>query len=158
MMRVEDALRASLVRALKGSHAHADVRGSVEGIDLATAGALHGGSPHSIHQILRHMIYWQDFFLSRLEGNAVPEPEEDRWEWPAAPASEREWQAVVAAFQTGLDWALRRAELPDLEAPLAGSEDATRLDAVRTIASHNSYHCGQIILLRKMMPDGPPRA
>ena len=154
MTRVEDALRSSLVRALTGDTAHVDVRKTVEGIDRATAGAQPGGSPHTIHQIVRHMIYRQDFLLERLEGNPVPELEADRWDWPIAPVSEKEWKSVADHFQTGLDWALRHAEQPDLEAPLAWTRDTTRLDAVRLIASHNSYHCGQIMLLRKMVSAG----
>lgn len=151
MMRVEDALRTSLVQALKGTDAHVDVRRTVEGIDRATAGAQPGDSPHTIHQIVRHMIYRQDFYLERLEGNAVPELEADRWDWPTAPVSEKEWRTVAEHFQTGLDWALRHAEQPGLESPLAWTKDTTRLDAVRLIASHNSYHCGQIMLLRNMV-------
>jgi uncharacterized damage-inducible protein DinB len=146
--------RESMIRALSGYYAHMDVRKSLEGVEARMAGGRPPGAPHSIHQIVNHMIFWQDFFLERLAGTPVPEPDEDRWPWAAEPESAQEWQRVVATFFAGLDRAVEFARAADLGALVAGSQDTTRLEALRTIASHNSYHAGQIVLLRQLILAG----
>ena len=142
-----DVVREAIVHALSGHYSHMDVRKSLEAVDAKVAGHLPAGSPHSIFQIVNHMIFWQEFFLERLAGTPVPEPEEDRWPWPASPSSQAEWDQVVARFFRGLDRAVEFAAAPDLDKVLAGAKSTSRLDALRTIASHNSYHVGQIVLL-----------
>ena len=148
MTDITAALQESIVHALSGYYSHMDVRKCIDGVDARVAGAAPAGGPHSIHQIVQHMIFWQGFFLERLSGNPVPEPDADRWPWPAEPESPEEWHRVTATFLAGLDRATQFARGSDLMEPLAGAENTTRLEALRIVASHNSYHVGQIVLLK----------
>lgn len=133
-----------------------DVLISLENLDLETAGAKPNNSPYSIYQLVNHMIFWQELFLQRLSGNAVPSPEGDPWPWPAEPDGKQDLNDVLSQFRQGLDQAKNFAHKNDLDRELAGWKGKTRYEALRIIASHNSYHAGQIILLRKMMKKWPP--
>jgi uncharacterized damage-inducible protein DinB len=59
----------------------------------------------------------------------------------------------VKDFRSGLDSLEQRARKEDLVAR-RGKE--TRLGMLHTMASHNSYHGGQVVFLRQMLGAWPP--
>jgi len=146
-----------LVNALDSEFAHAHVRRTVEAVEWHLAGQLPEGAPHSIFQIVNHLIFWQEFFLQRLAGEDVPAPEGDPWPWPVVPPDEHSWLDVRDRFLKGLDQAHEVARQDGLEEPLHMWPEKPRMEAVRIIASHNSYHAGQIVLLRRMLGAWPPQ-
>jgi uncharacterized damage-inducible protein DinB len=150
----EAAARDSLAKALTGYYAHTS--SALEGLDWRKAGERPPGAKHSIYQIVQHLIFWHEFLLDRVAGNSNPEPDEDRWPWPYQPANEAEWSAVLARYRRALDQAQAHSKQDPLDELIQVSMDMSRYDAIRTIGSHNSYHVGQIVLLREMLGVWPP--
>ena len=150
--------RQGLRRALSGEGSHVDVGGAFLGLDWRLAGRRPAGAPHSVFRLLGHMIYWQDVYLERLAGASVPSPEHDAIGWPGAeePSSEDEWKDAVARFSAGLARAMRAAESNSLDLALPNFGGRTRHETLHLIASHNSYHVGQVALLRRMLETWPP--
>ena len=60
---------------------------------------------HSVAAILAHMEFWQDWFLDRCEGTAVPMAAAAAAGWPTVSAEG--WPALVARFEAGLARAAR---------------------------------------------------
>lgn len=146
------ALADALVRALAGEDAHVDPERALAGLDAGQAGRLPGGAPHSVYQILCHVLYWQDLLLQALRGSEVawPSSAAEGWRAPPRPAGEEAWREAVDRFLAGVHEARERAR------ELAANPEHPHFRYVLILALHNSYHLGQIVLLRRLMGAWPP--
>jgi len=142
-------------RALCGKGAHAETPTVFSEMNWKLAGTRPAGAPHSLFQLLNHMIYWQDWAVKWLDGEQPPIPKHAPGSWPggAEPASAEEWKQTVARFENGLDRLERQAGEGDL---LSKRGSKSRLEMLQTIAGHNSHHAGQAVLLRQMLGAWPP--
>jgi uncharacterized damage-inducible protein DinB len=158
--------QSSLIELLYGKGAHVSPLACVEDLSAELAGSTVSGLPHSVWQILRHLNYWLDYELHRIDGHRVPYPAcaADSWPMASKPANESEWRREVLLFAEKLQ-AMARLANSDAEALGRAVEITTpvhaqlsnSLEAVlwQTIA-HNSYHVGQIVLLRRFLNAWPP--
>ncbi|MBW3551919.1 MAG: DinB family protein [Gemmatimonadetes bacterium] len=144
----------ALVRMLDGTGAHASTVGSLEDLDEELAAARQEGWPYSCHEVLLHIVFWQDLFLARLEARPAPLPAHAEDGWPD-PGRNR-WTDTVGRFTRGLDAAKAHAAGGDLAARLADWKGIRRGEGLAILAQHNSYHLGQIVLLRRVLGAWPP--
>jgi uncharacterized damage-inducible protein DinB len=145
----------TIANALSGKGAHAATKNLFAGLDWQAAGARPRSAPHSIYQLLNHMSYWQNWVVSWLDGGSPPIPKHAAGGWPgaSAPASSKEWQRAVRAFRSGLARLDRQSRQTSL---LTVRGKHTRLGMLQAIASHNSYHAGQVVALRQILGAWPP--
>jgi uncharacterized damage-inducible protein DinB len=149
-----------------GKGAHVDPVACVEDISAELAVRTMGGYPHSIWQIVEHMNYWMEYDLSKIAGEDRPYPQKAIESWPAHPhpAGPAQWQATTRRFS---DLLSRLTQLADSDATAlarkihnVGSPASPRESTVHAmlyqIAAHNSYHAGQIALLRRQAGEWPP--
>ena len=148
---IDKALR----HALSGTGAHTETKTVFEALEWKLAGSLPAGAPHSIYQLLNHMLYWQDWVVEWLDEEEPPLPDRAEGSWPGAvaPATRAEWQRAVRSFGRGLDKLARASRQADLFATGRGKSP---LEMLLTIASHNSYHAAQIVVLRQQLGAWPP--
>ena len=152
--------REALREHLYGVNSHLHTLHALEGLDPSAAGERVAAAPHTIFQILHHMIYWQDITLARLRGENPERPTSVAlgWETPAGPEDGSDWEAAVACLAEGL----RAFEgmLGDPEFDLDGVADPVRSQTAREeilmLQAHNSYHLGQIVMLRQELGSWPP--
>jgi uncharacterized damage-inducible protein DinB len=150
-----------------GKGAHVDPIACVEDVSSELATRTVVAYPHSIWQIVEHMNYWMDYELKKIAGDSPAYPGHAIESWPAhpTPVTEKRWKAVTRRFSQFLSQlaTLADSDSPGLDRiiPNAGSPQAPRASSVRTIvmqiAAHNSYHAGQIALLRRQSGAWPPR-
>jgi len=155
---VKDAPRIpskTVRQALAGKGGHIDVRNIFDGLDFQLAGKRPKRAAHSVFQLLNHLNFWQDWVVEWLQGNKPKVPEHAAGGWPgsAGPASQQEWEESVQRFCTTLNKLCRLARPSDL---LSKQGKTTRLEMLHNIASHNSYHAGQVVLVRQMLGAWPP--
>lgn len=153
-----------LVELLYGKHAHADSRICVD-VSAEDAGKIPPGFAHSIWQQVWHMNYWMDYELMRIDGRPAPYPEHASLSWPSAkPPVPPMWQQEVARFRQLLEKLARLAgsSAEELARPIAPNhgaekEHSSSLEAVlwQTLV-HNSYHLGQVVVLRQAVGAWPP--
>jgi uncharacterized damage-inducible protein DinB len=168
MERMGDSTLGELVY---GKGAHVDPVACVEDISAKLAGATVAGYPHSIWQIVEHMNYWMDYDLGKIAGENRRYPDKAIESWPAQPspaadsrAADDLWQAATHRFADLLARLARLAEsdAAGLERRVqnVGSPQCPRESTVHAmlwqIAMHNSYHAGQIALLRRQSGAWPP--
>jgi hypothetical protein len=148
-------LERSVSHALSGKGAHAEAHDVFAGLDWKAAGRRPEGVPHSVFQLLNHMIYWQDWVVSWCDGKEPPIPKHASGSWPGPPSplSSQNWNRAVRTFQSGLAALERNCREADL---LVKQGKKSRLEMLHTIASHNSYHAGQVVFLRQMLGAWPP--
>ena len=148
-------IEQAIAHALSGTGAHVATQNVFAGLDWKLAGTRPEGAPHTVFQLLGHITYWQDWVVKWLEGGDPPIPNHASGGWPGspAPASAKEWQRAVRDFRSGLGKLEHQSRGPDL---LAKRGKHTRLGMLHAIASHNSYHLGQVVVLRQILGAWPP--
>jgi len=151
----DTALRSQLIQLLEGGHAHATFNGAVRGFPLDQVGVRPKGLPYSAWELLEHMRIAQSDIL-RFSVSA--EHESPKWPegyWPATPAPEREshWARSVRAIRKDLAefQALIRDPKQDLNRKFPWGDGQTLLREALLIAGHNSYHIGQLVLVRRLL-------
>jgi uncharacterized damage-inducible protein DinB len=157
-----------LIELLYGKGAHANPIACVEDVSLELAGKTVENFPNSIYQIVAHMNYWTAFELQRIRLQHPVYPAHAAESWPVnpAPANENEWKLAVERFSALLGELATLAEYsPEI---LAREAESVHPDHARHPSSqlailwqtlvHNSYHVGQIALLRRALGAWPPRA
>lgn len=146
-----------LHNGLQGTGAHAKVSHILEDLDWQLAGKRLTGSPHTIWQTLNHLIYWQDFCLQLLneEEPSVPEHASDSWPGSEQPTDAAEWEDGVQNFLAGTQKAMADAST-DVELEVPFRPGKSRAEILGMLIGHNSYHLGQIVLLRQMLGSWPP--
>jgi uncharacterized damage-inducible protein DinB len=158
----------TLVELLYGKYAHASPVACVEDVSFELAGQRAGNFQHSIWQLVSHMSYWMDYELKRIRGEMPAYPVHASESWPvhASPANDDEWKKAVAQFKDFLAQLAALAEsTPEV---LAREVPATHPDHTKHSSSlhavlwqtlvHNSYHVGQIAMLRRAQGAWPPSA
>jgi uncharacterized damage-inducible protein DinB len=129
----------------------------LEGIGAGQAFARPLRDVHSIAEIVRHMVSWQDEVRYRLQGQAPGLPPEG--DWPeAGPGTESEWQSCLEKLResTGrlLDF-LTTLPAAALNRRVGSSSDRSLATGMSVramlygVVSHNAYHSGQIAILKK---------
>lgn len=148
-------IEKTIEHALSGKGAHVEVENVFAGLDWKLAGTRPEGAPHSAFEILNHITFWQDWVVKWLKGEKAVVPKHAAGGWPggACPASKREWEGAVRSFRKGLDELGRAPGKGDL---LAKRGKSSPLEMLHAIASHNSYHLGQVVVLRQILGAWPP--
>lgn len=148
-------LEKTIGNALSGKGSHVATKTLCAGLGWKAAGARPEGVPHSVFQLLNHMSYWQEWVAKWLDGGNPPVPKHAPGGWPGSvgPANAAEWQRAVRGFRNGLAKLDRQSREADL---LTTRGKHSRLGMLQAIASHNSYHAGQIVVLRQILGAWPP--
>lgn len=152
------AFGEALVKSLVGERGHIPITRALSDINAELASTRTTGAPYTIYQLLKHMGYWQEFLLTYLEGGKPELPSHVMDSWPTAdrPESEEEWETIVQSFLQGVERACEIARTSQLDEILEKFPTETKASILRNIASHNSYHLGEIVLLRRMNGAWPP--
>ena len=152
---MSEPLRENLVSLLKGGNAHIDFESAIKGIPADLRGKRPKGSPHSPWELLEHMRIAQSDILEFSRDANHKSPEWPSGYWPKAPAppSAAAWTKSVKQFRENLDEMCALVENPkvDLFARIPHGEGQTVLREALLVADHNSYHLGQLVLVRKLL-------
>lgn len=154
----QEAFSKALVQSLIGERGHLPIARALSDIDLELSGRSLEHSPYTIYQLISHMNYWQDFMLTHLKGEKPQMPANVSESWPTEvqAVDEATWQDVLDRFLQGIDYACELARTVNLEQPLVHFPGETAAGLLRNIASHNTYHLGEIVLLRRLFGAWPP--
>ena len=157
MTATDETVREILLQALSGRGAHVLVHQGLDGLDWEDAGRSRQESPHTIFQIVRHLTHWQEFSLAWIDGEKPETPAHAAQSWPGepAPVGHEEWTATSERFIAGLGKLQERGRTLDL---MDDRGPKTVLEILQLIASHNSYHMGQLALARRAIGAWPPPA
>ncbi|UII24451.1 DinB family protein [Fulvivirga maritima] len=140
---------------LKGGNAHVTLERAVADLPADYRGKRPDGLPYSVWELVEHMRLAQADILD-FSTNANYET----WNWPddywpadEAPASEEEWQNSLTQIKEDRDKYIALISDPkaDLYAPFEHGDGQNLLREALLIADHNSYHVGQIIVVRRLL-------
>jgi uncharacterized damage-inducible protein DinB len=157
----------ALTELLHGKGAHADPLACVGDLPADLAARHVEGFPHSIGQLVFHMNYWMDYELRRIRGEQPVYPEHNSESFPPAtsPADARDWDQMRGRFASLLgDFSTLANSSPQemqRQIETVHEGDTKRADTLEAVlwqmVAHNSYHTGQIAMIRRALGAWPPR-
>jgi len=154
-MAETDALRQHLLDLLRGRNAHADFDASVADFPSRLRGVKPPGAPHTAWQLLEHMRIAQSDILefSREAKHKSPPWPEGYWPKTEAPPNAASWNNSLRSFRADLKAMAKLVadKKTDLFAKIPHGSGQTILREALLIADHNSYHLGQMVLLRRLL-------
>ncbi len=152
----DQALRDQVLRLLEGRGAHVGPDQVLSGIPATKRGSKPKGFPHTPWQLLEHLriAQWDILEYSRNPNHISPEFPEGYWPESEKPPSADAWGKSVQAFQNDLEQMCELVRNPeiDLLAAIPHAQNGhTILREALILADHNSYHLGQLVLVRKAL-------
>ncbi len=148
-------LADQLERAFRGGAWHGPaVAETLFGVDAATASLRPIPAAHTIWEIVLHVTAWTDVSRRRIEGEPIVKVPDEQ-DWPTPPtgdaASDEAWRKALQALEEAhrrLHLAVLTLDDGRMEDPAAGS-DPTLRGLLLGLLQHQTYHAGQIAVLRK---------
>ncbi|TAM84116.1 MAG: DinB family protein [Acidobacteria bacterium] len=155
----QDALRKHLLYLLRGGGAHVDFDGAIGGLPEKLRGARPQGIPHTPWRILEHMriAQWDILEFSRNPGHISPDFPSGYWPKDDAPPSAAAWTKSVKSFRRDLKEMQSLVSNPktDLLAAIPHGDGQTILREALLVADHNSYHLGELVVVRRLLGAWP---
>ena len=154
-MENDKALREHLVKLLKGGEAHVLFEDGIADFQRELRGSTPEGADHSAWELLEHLriAQWDILDFSVNPGYKEREWPKEYWPATAAPPDDAAWDTSVEAYyiDLGAMCALVADEKTDLFQKIPHGTGQTVLREALVLADHNSYHLGQIVLLRRLL-------
>jgi hypothetical protein len=133
---------------LAGTFEHVDPNMALAGLSVDDAFAKVGGYPHSIARLVAHMDFWQQRRLAFARGEDPgfdPDWEPGVTDFPEV--SREDWPGLVERFLGSMEELVATAADP-AKMELEVFDDRNVGFMLTSHACHNSYHLGQIVLMR----------
>ncbi|MDR3750579.1 MAG: DinB family protein [Terracidiphilus sp.] len=154
-MQNDAILRQQLVELLKGGHAHTDFEKAMRDFPGEARGKRPKGAAHSPWEVLEHLriAQWDILEFSRNPNHKSPEWPVGYWPTTQAPPDPKAWDKSVNAFCEDLKQLceLVANKSTDLFAKIPHGDGQTLLREALVAADHNSYHLGEMVLLRRAL-------
>lgn len=155
-----------LAELLRGKGAHVDPLASVEDLSPELAERRIEGFPHSVADLVFHMNYWMNYELKRIRGQNQHYPEHNAESFPSA---RQNWDQLKRDLSWFVSEFAKLAQSPpkelkrEVEASTAALEQqSSKLNSVEALlwqmVAHNSYHTGQIVMIRQALQAWPPKS
>ncbi len=159
----DKALRQHLLKQLEAEAAHVSFDDLVADWPAELRGRKPEGAAHTPWQLLEHLRIAQWDILDFCRNPDYQELEFPAGYWPPteAPPSESAWEESLRAFRADREELKRKwvaNPKVDLFARIPHGQGQTYLREALLVASHNSYHLGQLVLLRRLQGAWPPSA
>ena len=155
MIADDKLLREQLVQALRGGQAHANIVDAIKDFPSEHYGTRPDGFPHSAWQLLEHIrIALNDLLVFSTNSKYVtPKWPEGYWPKQQDPEKPSDWDTSFNAISADLEAfeALIRDNKSNLYARIPWGDGQTLLREILLAIDHNSYHIGQLVVLRKLL-------
>jgi hypothetical protein len=154
-MNTPPALREQIAALLASGDAHQDFDSALDEVPASARGKRPSGAPHSAWELLEHMRIAQNDILEYSRGDAShvsPDFPSGYWPSSAEPPSDSAWDESVAKFRADRTQllAIVNDESFDLFTKIPHGS-ANWLAQLLLIADHNTYHLGQLVMVRRML-------
>jgi DinB superfamily len=153
--RADRVLRQHLLDLLRGGNAHLNFEEALAGLPPQLRGERPPGLPYSPWRLLEHMriAQWDILEFSRSPKHVSPEFPAGYWPETDAPPDDKAWRKSLRQFRADLKAMQELVEDPatDLFAPIPHGEGQTILREALLLADHNSYHLGEMVVVRRLL-------
>ncbi|PTX48884.1 DinB family protein [Melghirimyces profundicolus] len=135
---------------------------AVKGLTPGQAAWRSHPSSHSIWELVQHLIYWNEkwmsYFLDKETFVSIGKNNDKTFGDPDVEVNEERWNAAVQRLEAVYtEWRNVLHEYPEskFETQVPGYHDeAPWWGVLSNLCTHNAYHIGQIVLIRKLQEQG----
>ena len=149
------AVRQHVIALLEGGHAHVTFRNAVADWPPAVRGVKPAGQPFTAWRVLEHIRIsaWDIVEFTKSKQHASPDWPAGYWPPSDAPPDAAAWDKSVSQVEHDVAEMKRLVGDPatDLFARIPHGTGQTLLREALVLADHNSYHLGQLVLLRRLV-------
>jgi hypothetical protein len=149
------ALRDHVADLLGVGHAHLRLKDAIADWPPALRGAKPPGQPFTPWRILEHIriTQWDIIAFTKSAKHVSPKWPTGYWPERDTPPDAAAWDEGIAQIEQDLQemQALVRDPKKDLFARIPHGTGQTLLREALVLADHNSYHLGQLVLLRRLL-------
>lgn len=155
---MEKWIITALADGYYGKDTHVDPLKAVKGISAEEARKTLGKGIHSIWDHLFHMMFWHEVTVNGIQDKDIDWKSIQGKDWPSPEIlhDDSNWVALVSAFEKSLEEAKKILKTMDLSKPVRIWKDQPTGRGMLVLVQHNSYHIGQIVVLRQLMGLWPP--
>ncbi|MHA2262136.1 MAG: DinB family protein [Candidatus Thorarchaeota archaeon] len=150
-----EIMKRALLHGLRGhpAYAHVDPLKAVNGLSPKETLTIPSGGQRSILEILYHIVYWQDLAIKAMEGEIINWNETGKNAWLSKKAAHEDiqWDDLSQKFSEGIHKVEQIIMKRNLSERLAGWKNEPLTDLLMIEIIHNSYHIGQIVLIRSLL-------
>ncbi|MEO8861429.1 MAG: DinB family protein [Ginsengibacter sp.] len=151
----EIALIKDLVSPIEKGNAHASLDKALENMPFKLLGEKPGNLPYSIWQLAEHIriAQWDILEFSSNPKHVSPSWPDGYWPNEASPKEVRLWKNCVSQIKKDrLSFiTLLNNAGDDLRKPFSYGDGQTLFKEALVLADHNSYHTGEIIIIRRLL-------
>lgn len=145
----------NLAALLNKGNAHVSLDDALKNIPFEVLGKKPYGLPYSIWQLAEHIrvSQWDIVEFSYNEKHVSPKWPDEYWPSEAVPSSASEWKKCVDQITNDRKKfiELLKGAGHEIYTPFDYGEGQTLLREALVLADHNSYHTGEIIVLRRLL-------
>ena len=152
----EENLRKNISEFLNKALAHATVKDALNNLKPGNRNKQPGKGIHSVWEEFEHMRIAQEDILRYTLDKNWKSPKWPDEHWPDnSELTDKIWDETVKKFFSDLDEliSLVNNHEIDLTSEIPHGEGRTYLRELLLIIDHNAYHCGQIVIVRKLLND-----
>lgn len=137
------------------------IKNALEGVTAEQAAWKPAGVDNSIWEIVSHLNFYNYAYVERFKGLTYEYPVDDNDATFTAPegAADEAWAAEAArldAILTEFRELIEGADESKFDETVSGENPAKWKALISNINTHNAYHGGQILLLRKLQGSWNP--
>ena len=145
----------NLVDLIEKGDAHISLDKALENIPFSLLGERPGNLPYSTWQITEHIriAQWDILEFSRSSKHVSPKWPDGYWPKETAPKSGDAWKKCIQQIQSdraSFTELIKNAG-DNLYKPFEYGNGQSLLKEALVLADHNSYHTGEIIIIRRLL-------
>ena len=145
----------NLVGLIEKRNAHASLSDALKDIPFSLLGEKPGNLPYSIWQLAEHIriSQWDILEFSRNAKHVSPKWPDGYWPIEGAPESEDAWQECINKIQADRNAFIELIKNAGdaLDKVFEYGHGQSLLKEALVLADHNSYHTGEIIVIRRLL-------
>ena len=146
-----ESVRDSLTNGLNGANSHISPLKAISDIDSSLARKKLEPYPHNIWELLHHIVVWQDVLIENLKGNNPDWKGVQNSPTEESMQVEENFYYLRERYKEGLKELDALTRKVDLTRPMSEEYKDPIIHLAIVAINHNSYHLGQIMLLKKSL-------
>ncbi|HZW71515.1 MAG TPA: DinB family protein [Hanamia sp.] len=153
------AIIDNLINLLNKGNAHISLDEALKNIPFEILGERPNGLPYSIWQLTEHIRIAQSDILNFSKDSQYRSPNwpDDYWPKETKPASEQAWENCIRQIKKDRESFINllRNSADTLFIPFEYGDGQTLLREALVLADHQSYHTGEIMIIRRILKNWP---
>jgi hypothetical protein len=153
------SFRKELISHLSEGNAHANYDAAEKDFPADLRGVRPHDLPHSAYQLIEHLriAQWDILEYALNPKHKSPDFPDGYWPKSPEPPGSKAWDKSIASFRDDRKRLIAALAQADLLAPIPHANNQSLASKTILLIDHNSYHLGQLILLRRLLGAWPEK-